>query len=39
VGTGSSLVNNALIAAKDHSRITQNAERFTKIVQEAQGEK
>jgi 2-dehydro-3-deoxyphosphogluconate aldolase / (4S)-4-hydroxy-2-oxoglutarate aldolase len=35
VGTGSTLVNKALIAAKDYRRITENAVRFTQIVQEA----
>ncbi|MGD0896586.1 MAG: bifunctional 4-hydroxy-2-oxoglutarate aldolase/2-dehydro-3-deoxy-phosphogluconate aldolase [Thermoguttaceae bacterium] len=38
VGTGSCLVNKALIAAKDHARIMQNADRFTRIVREAKGE-
>jgi 2-dehydro-3-deoxyphosphogluconate aldolase / (4S)-4-hydroxy-2-oxoglutarate aldolase len=35
VGTGSCLVNKALIAAKNYTQITENAVRFTKIVQEA----
>jgi riboflavin kinase/FMN adenylyltransferase len=35
VGTGSCLVNKALMAAKDYAKITQNAERFTRIVREA----
>jgi 2-dehydro-3-deoxyphosphogluconate aldolase/(4S)-4-hydroxy-2-oxoglutarate aldolase len=35
VGTGSCLVNKALMAAKDYAKITENAERFTRIVREA----
>jgi 2-dehydro-3-deoxyphosphogluconate aldolase/(4S)-4-hydroxy-2-oxoglutarate aldolase len=37
VGTGSCLVNKALIAAKDYRQITENAERFVAIVREAKG--
>jgi 2-dehydro-3-deoxyphosphogluconate aldolase / (4S)-4-hydroxy-2-oxoglutarate aldolase len=37
VGTGSALVNKALIAAKDYARITANAEKFIQIVREAKG--
>ena len=39
VGTGSCLVNKALMAAKDYAKITENAERFTRIVREAKGAK
>ena len=39
VGTGSCLVNKALMAAKDYAKITGNAERFTRIVREAKGAK
>jgi 2-dehydro-3-deoxyphosphogluconate aldolase / (4S)-4-hydroxy-2-oxoglutarate aldolase len=39
VGTGSCLVNKALIAAKDYARITENAKRFVQIVREAKGGK
>jgi 2-dehydro-3-deoxyphosphogluconate aldolase / (4S)-4-hydroxy-2-oxoglutarate aldolase len=35
VGSGSFLVNKALIAAKDYARLTANAERLTQIVREA----
>jgi 2-dehydro-3-deoxyphosphogluconate aldolase/(4S)-4-hydroxy-2-oxoglutarate aldolase len=35
VGTGSCLVNKALMAAKDYAKITENAERFIRIVREA----
>ncbi|MEI6972043.1 MAG: bifunctional 4-hydroxy-2-oxoglutarate aldolase/2-dehydro-3-deoxy-phosphogluconate aldolase [bacterium] len=35
VGTGSCLVNKALMAAKDYAKITANAERFIRIVREA----
>lgn len=35
VGTGSCLVSKALMAAKDYAQITENAERFTRIVREA----
>jgi 2-dehydro-3-deoxyphosphogluconate aldolase / (4S)-4-hydroxy-2-oxoglutarate aldolase len=37
VGTGSCLVNKALIAAKNYSQITENAVKFTKIVQQSRG--
>jgi 2-dehydro-3-deoxyphosphogluconate aldolase / (4S)-4-hydroxy-2-oxoglutarate aldolase len=39
VGTGTCLVNKALIAAKDFARITDNARRFIKIVRDARGGK
>jgi 2-dehydro-3-deoxyphosphogluconate aldolase / (4S)-4-hydroxy-2-oxoglutarate aldolase len=39
VGTGSCLVNKALIAAKDYARIQDNAARFIQIVCEAKGER
>jgi 2-dehydro-3-deoxyphosphogluconate aldolase/(4S)-4-hydroxy-2-oxoglutarate aldolase len=39
VGTGSALVSKALIAAKDFSRITENAKRFIEIVRQAKGGK
>jgi 2-dehydro-3-deoxyphosphogluconate aldolase / (4S)-4-hydroxy-2-oxoglutarate aldolase len=39
VGTGTCLVNKALIAAKDYGQITENAKRFIKIVREARGGK
>ena len=39
VGTGSCLVNKALIAAKDYSTITENARKFIQIVREAKGAK
>jgi 2-dehydro-3-deoxyphosphogluconate aldolase / (4S)-4-hydroxy-2-oxoglutarate aldolase len=35
VGAGNALVSNALIAAKDFAKITENAERFARIVREA----
>ena len=35
VGTGSCLVNKALMAARDYAKITENAERFIRIVREA----
>ena len=38
VGTGSTLVSKTLIAARDFTRITANAERFTQIVREVKGE-
>jgi 2-dehydro-3-deoxyphosphogluconate aldolase / (4S)-4-hydroxy-2-oxoglutarate aldolase len=37
VGTGSALVNKSLMAAKQYSTITDNAEKFTRIVREARG--
>jgi 2-dehydro-3-deoxyphosphogluconate aldolase/(4S)-4-hydroxy-2-oxoglutarate aldolase len=37
VGTGSALVPKALIAAKQFSTITENAEKFARIVREAKG--
>lgn len=37
VGTGSCLVSKALMAAKDHAGITENAKRFIKIIREAKG--
>jgi 2-dehydro-3-deoxyphosphogluconate aldolase / (4S)-4-hydroxy-2-oxoglutarate aldolase len=39
VGTGSALVNKTLIAAKEYSRITENAKRFIEIVRQARGGK
>jgi 2-dehydro-3-deoxyphosphogluconate aldolase / (4S)-4-hydroxy-2-oxoglutarate aldolase len=39
VGTGSCLVNKAQMAAKEYDRITDNAQRFIKIVREARGGK
>lgn len=39
VGTGSCLVNKALIAAKDYAKITENAKKFAQIVREAKGGK
>ena len=39
VGAGSCLVSNPLIAARDYTRITENAERLTRIVREAKGSK
>jgi len=39
VGAGGCLVNKALMAAKDYAKITENAERFTRIVREAKGGK
>lgn len=39
VGAGSCLVSKALIASKDYKRITENAERFTRVVREAKGGK
>jgi 2-dehydro-3-deoxyphosphogluconate aldolase / (4S)-4-hydroxy-2-oxoglutarate aldolase len=39
VGTGSALVPKSLIAAKQFSTITENAERFTRIVREAKAAK
>jgi 2-dehydro-3-deoxyphosphogluconate aldolase / (4S)-4-hydroxy-2-oxoglutarate aldolase len=39
VGAGSSLVNKALIAAKDYNRITENAKRLVTVVREAKGGK
>jgi hypothetical protein len=39
VGTGSCLVNKALMAAKDYAKITENAVRFSRIVREAKGAK
>jgi 2-dehydro-3-deoxyphosphogluconate aldolase/(4S)-4-hydroxy-2-oxoglutarate aldolase len=35
VGSGTFLVNKALIAAKDYARLTENAERLTQIVRQA----
>ena len=35
VGTGSCLVNKALMTAKDYARITENAVQFTRIIREA----
>jgi 2-dehydro-3-deoxyphosphogluconate aldolase / (4S)-4-hydroxy-2-oxoglutarate aldolase len=37
VGAGGALVNKALIAAKDYSRITENAAKLIQIVREAKG--
>lgn len=39
VGTGSCLINKALMAAKDYAKITENAVRFIRIVREAKGAK
>jgi 2-dehydro-3-deoxyphosphogluconate aldolase / (4S)-4-hydroxy-2-oxoglutarate aldolase len=39
VGSGTFLVNKALIAAKDYSRITENAAKITQIVRDAKGGK
>jgi 2-dehydro-3-deoxyphosphogluconate aldolase / (4S)-4-hydroxy-2-oxoglutarate aldolase len=39
VGTGTCLVNKALIAAKNYAAITDNAKRFIKIVRDARGGK
>jgi 2-dehydro-3-deoxyphosphogluconate aldolase/(4S)-4-hydroxy-2-oxoglutarate aldolase len=37
VGVGGALVSNTLIASKDFARITQNAEKFSRIVREFRG--
>jgi 2-dehydro-3-deoxyphosphogluconate aldolase / (4S)-4-hydroxy-2-oxoglutarate aldolase len=37
VGTGSALVNKSLMAAKQYATITENAEKFIRIVREAKG--
>jgi 2-dehydro-3-deoxyphosphogluconate aldolase / (4S)-4-hydroxy-2-oxoglutarate aldolase len=39
VGTGSALVNKALIAARNYTQITDNAKKFAQIVREAKGGK
>lgn len=39
VGTGSALVNKALIAARNYTQITDNAKKFAHIVREAKGGK
>jgi len=37
VGAGGALVSKALIAAKDYARITENAQKFSRIVRETRG--
>jgi 2-dehydro-3-deoxyphosphogluconate aldolase/(4S)-4-hydroxy-2-oxoglutarate aldolase len=39
VGTGTALVTQAQMAARDYARITDNARRFTQIIREARGAK